>query len=149
MEAVLNIQMRAIALTRDLPALIGIERASFHQPWTVLRFMEFFSDEKNSGRIYEVDGEVVGFLLYEKRSDRLHIAHIAVKPKYRGQGIGRDMIRSLGDHARAFLTLNVRRGNTDAQRLYYNLGFELLRCIEGHYPDGEDAFLMGYRGFTD
>jgi ribosomal-protein-alanine N-acetyltransferase len=56
------------------------------------------------------------------------------------------MIRSLGDHSRTYLTLNVRKSNSDAQRLYHNLGFDVLRCLPGHYANGEDAFLMGYRG---
>lgn len=146
MEAVLNTHLRKIAFVRDLPELLAIEKASFHQPWSAFKFIQFMAQANHSGRIVEVDGEVVGFLMYEKHPERLHVAHVAVKPEYRGNGIGRQMIRSLGDHARSYVTLNVRKSNTEAQRLYHNLGFEVVRSLEHHYADGEDAFLMGYRG---
>ena len=74
------------------------------------------------------------------------MAHVAVKPECRSLGLGREMILSLADRARCYVTLHVRKSNLGAQKLYHRLGFEVVRELPHHYADCEDAFLMGYRG---
>jgi len=139
-------QLRQISWLRDLPAMLVIEKASFANPWTLLDFLRFNCKSHTSGRIRILDGQVVGYLLYEKHFDRLHVAHVAVRPDCRSLGIGREMIRSLADRSRCYVTLHVRKSNLNAQRLYHRLGFEVVRELPHHYCDCEDAFLMGYSG---
>lgn len=150
MEAVLALQavasLRQISWFSDLTAMLAIEKASFAHPWGLLDFLRFGFTPGNSGRVRVLDGKVVGYILYIKQADRLHVAHIAVKPECRSLGLGREMILSLADRARCYVTLHVRKSNLDAQRLYHRLGFEVVRELPHHYADCEDAFLMGYSG---
>ena len=150
MEAVLAVQtalsLRQISWLSDLPAMLAIEKASFEHPWGLLDFLRFGIKTANSGRVRILDGKVAGYILYIKQPDRLHVAHVAVKPEFRSLGLGREMILSLADRARCYVTLHVRKGNVRAQKLYHNLGFEVVRELPHHYADCEDAFLMGYRG---
>ena len=77
--------------------------------------------------------------LAERTQGRLHIAHIAVSKAHRGKGIGSTMVNSLEGNT---VTLNMRRSNTKAQRLYYELGFRIVRTLPQHYADGEDGFFL-------
>lgn len=138
--------LRKVSWMRDLPAMLAIEKASFAHPWSVLDFLLFYFRTGTSGRVWVIDGQVVGYLLYEKQADRLHIAHVAVRPDFRSLGVGRNLIRSLADRARCYVTLHVRKSNLNAQRLYQRLGFEVVRELPHHYADCEAAFLMGYLG---
>lgn len=139
--------LRQISWMRDLPTMLAIEKASFAHPWNLLDFLRFYCQTSTSGRVRTIDGQVVGYLLYEKHADRLHVAHLAVRPDCRSLGIGREMIRFLADRARCYVTLHVRKSNLSAQKLYHHLGFEVVRELPHHYSDCEDAFLMGYGGF--
>ncbi|CAN5513854.1 ribosomal protein S18-alanine N-acetyltransferase [soil metagenome] len=150
MEAVLAVQpaasLRQISWVSDLPAMLAIEKASFANPWSLLNFLCFAFKSGTSGRVRVRNGKVVGYILYVKQADRLHVAHVAVQPDCRSLGLGREMILSLADRARCYVTLHVRKGNLSAQRLYHRLGFEVVRELPHHYADCEDAFLMGFRG---
>jgi ribosomal protein S18 acetylase RimI-like enzyme len=57
----------------------------------------------------------------------LNIHDLAVAPKYRGQGIGWQLLLSVEEHARCrdccSITLEVRGDNEAAQRLYRRFGF--------------------------
>ncbi len=150
MEAILAVQadvsLRQISWLGDLRSMLAIEKASFAHPWGPLDFLRFAVKCGNSGRVRLLDGKVVGYILYVKQPDRLHVAHVAVKPECRSLGLGREMILSLADRARCYVTLHVRKSNLGAQKLYHRLGFEVVRELPHHYADCEDAFLMGYRG---
>ena len=147
MDGILNTHLRHIVWTLDLSAILAIENASFHKPWNLCDFYKFMLKSSSLGRVTVHNGEVIGYLLYEKHENRLHVAHVAVKSDYRNRGLGREMLRSLGEPTQVNVTLNVRRSNVRAQRLYHILGFDVVQVLPAHYCDGEDAFLMGYRAF--
>lgn len=76
--------------------------------------------------IIEVDGEPAGELIVDHGRDRIRLIDIALLPRYRGEGIGGDLVRSLCDEAAARrlpLELAVATENVAARRLYDRLGF--------------------------
>ena len=78
--------------------------------------------------------------------DEAHIATIASHPAWRGCGMGQWLLIGLLDAAIARnakrSTLEVRAGNTSAQRLYEKLGFEVAGVRKRYYRDGEDGLIM-------
>lgn len=79
--------------------------------------------------IIEVDGEAAGELIVDYGRDRIRLIDIALLPRYRGEGIGGEIVRSLCDEAasrRVPLELAVATGNAAARRLYERLGFREL-----------------------
>ena len=138
-----QIQLRDINWEQDFHSLLQIEKQSFARPWSAQQFARFANSHDSRGLIAVQNGTVVGYLLYETSMALNHIAHIAVAPGHRSQGIGSTMIFALKDanpcHA---LSLNVRRSNVQAQRLYESLNFAHVRTNSQHYADGEDAFVM-------
>lgn len=135
--------LRQADWSKDFPQVLDIEGESFNHPWSVDKFVDFISQPNASATIATVGGQVVGYMLLERISevggDRLHIAHIAVSQAHRGNGIGSTMVNSLEGNT---VTLNMRRSNTKAQRLYYELGFRIVRTLPQHYADGEDGFFL-------
>lgn len=138
-----QIQLRNIDWEQDFHSLLQIEQQSFARPWSAQQFARFANSHDSRGLIAVQDGMVVGYLLYETSLALNHIAHIAVAPGHRSQGIGSTMIFALRDaNPCSALSLNVRRSNVQAQRLYESLSFAHVRTNQQHYADGEDAFVM-------
>lgn len=132
----------------DLPIVTRIEADSFPDAWSLEDFENFFSWSNSRGIVACVSGTPVGFMLYELHWRRVHISDVAVSPDFRGLGIGRFLIRSLIEQlpalSRSRITLEVRKSNSGAIKLYESLGFMSFRTKPRYYQDGEDAILMAY-----
>ena len=79
--------------------------------------------------------------------DEAHITTIAVRPQFRGRGLGEWMLVALTDIAIAinarWLTLEVRVSNGVAQALYRKDGFKPAGVRHRYYSDNqEDALIM-------
>ena len=80
-------------------------------------------------------------------SEQADVQTIAVEPEFRGQGLGRRLMKRLIAEARvlaaAEMFLEVRADNPVAQRLYQSLGFESIDRRKAYYqPDGVDALVL-------
>ena len=143
----------------DLDAVLDIERASFHTPWSRQAFLHELERNRvaalwvaRSGRSDNTGAPaaVVGYLCLWVVADEVHITNLAVDPEWRGEGIARFLLGTLLVHhrdtgaRRAFL--EVRPGNVEARRLYEGLGFREVGRRRGYYVDtGEDALLLEAR----
>ncbi len=79
--------------------------------------------------------------------DEGHITNLAVHPAYRRRGIGRLLLKSLIQAGKRYglrrLTLEVRRSNLAAQKLYMEFGFTTVGVRSRYYLDNhEDALIM-------
>ena len=95
----------------------------------------------------EVDGRIVGYVLFWLLSEEVDIHNIAVHPDFRRHGVGRHLLEEVVAAARRQkcirVTLDVRRSNLPAQRLYRSFGFAMRGLRKGYYSDnGEDALIM-------
>src|SRR4029078_5872033 len=88
-------------------------------------------------------GHAVGFCSFWRIVDELHINNLAVLPGYRRRGIASTLLMFvLKEGARlgaGSVTLEVRRSNDDARRLYERFGFAASGVRRGYYtnPVGE------------
>ena len=79
--------------------------------------------------------------------DQAHINNLAVRPELRGRGLGTQLLESILVEARHLgatsLTLEVRRSNTAAQRLYSKAGFFEHSVRKNYYTQPvEDAIVL-------
>jgi ribosomal-protein-alanine N-acetyltransferase len=85
--------------------------------------------------------------------DEAHVATIASHPDWRGCGLGQWLMLALMAEAESrgahLTTLEVRAGNTAAQRLYAKLGFAIEGRRRRYYRDGEDALIMTSPALAD
>lgn len=87
------------------------------------------------------DDEPAGFAMARMIVDEAELLLIAVRPGFRGRGIGRDLLRQVQDAAAERgakrLHLEVRDGNA-AAKLYQAAGFEKIGQRRNYYS-GEDG----------
>lgn len=131
----------------DLEEIMTIERASFSYPWSGRFFLQELGASSARSLLAEIRGKIVGYIIYWILSDAADVHNLAVHPAYRRQGIGRSLVQAVIDEARrqgsARVTLEVRKSNEVAQRLYQSLGFVASGVRKGYYSDdGEDALAM-------
>ncbi len=146
-EATENIEVIRASIDH-VDEIVSIENICFTIPWSRQAFINEIS--KNDFARYFValcDKKVVGYAGIWIVCEEGHITNIAVHPDYRHKGIASRLMAELIDTARsegvADLTLEVRRGNADAIKLYEKFGFKVEGIRKGYYPDnGEDALIM-------
>lgn len=142
----MNIRRMTVA---DVPEVHALEEAIFAMPWSYQSLMEEI--ERNACARYLValngEGRVIGYAGAWIIFDEGHVTNVAVDSAYRGQGVGRALMRALLQYAAnlgaQYLTLEVRKSNRTAIGLYEKLGFAPLGVRKRYYEDnGEDALLL-------
>jgi len=138
-----------ITTADDLDAVLDIERASFTNPWT--REM-YLAELDNRGVSYcfvirDGRGTVVGFCSFWRVLDELHINNLAVAPDHRGAGAGTALLEHVLAEGRRLgakrASLEVRRSNDPARRLYERLGFQVAGVRRAYYTNPvEDALVL-------
>ena len=143
----MNVELRQLE-ARDLDAVEKIERASYPTPWSRAMFAaELQKPSSLAIGAYRETGELVGYAIVSRYVDAWHVMNVAVDPECRRRGIARELLERLFDvttaDPRRGYTLEVRVSNTDAIRLYEQLGFEARGIRRGYYTDNrEDALIM-------
>lgn len=139
----------------DLLEVVAIEEMSNLSPWgwdayhTELKTTgtSLMLVARVAGSAVETDGGIVGFIVAREIADEIHINNVAVKPDFRGRGIGRLLMKTALSwgrerHARQAV-LEVRAGNDTAHQLYRGCGFEVIGRRRRYYKSPvEDALLM-------
>lgn len=135
----------------DIVEIIAIEESSFPTPWSETIFrneMTFPISRMLVGRMVDVQGGVVsGYIVYWRVDDEIHLHNIAVRRDMRRKKIAFRLLaeairRSRLEGAR-WVTLEVRRSNLPAQKMYEKFGFSVKGIRPGYYTDtGEDALIM-------
>ena len=135
----------------DLDEVLEIERGSFPNPWSRQVFLEELEREwAHLEVVRERDAHgsrVVAFCNYWLVRDEIHLLNIASDPRERRQGHAARLLAHIVVIARRlkcrFITLEVRRSNRGAIKLYRCFGFRPVGIRRAYYvEDGEDAVVM-------
>lgn len=142
-------EVEIVKMTEELiDDIMIVENLSFSVPWSRNAFLEEIKNNKFAVYIAAKVGErAVGYAGMWKVLDEAHITNIAVHPEFRNAGIGSLLMETLIDMAKkegiTSMTLEVRKGNINAQRLYFKYGFTVEGIRKGYYSDnGEDALIL-------
>ena len=139
----------------DLLEVVAIEEMSNLSPWgwdayhtelkstatSLMLVARVASSTSETGR------RIVGFIVARELADEIHINNVAVRPDFRGRGVGRLLMKTAlawgcERNARQAV-LEVRAGNDAAHQLYRGCGFEVIGCRRRYYKSPvEDALLM-------
>ena len=157
----------------DIPTVSAIEQVVFSLPWSstayryeitqnaasqyvVLRYGPWVRQEVSISllrpvrRLVRSSKEDLSLVAYGGHwliFDEAHICTVAVRPEWRGRGLGElllvALIEKALDSGAQVLTLEARVSNIVAQNLYAKYGFEVKGRRRRYYSDnGEDAFIM-------
>ena len=134
------------AVPDDLDAISALENESFPQDRVSRRsFRHFLRQARRPVIAATIDGELAGYALVALRrgTRRLRIYSIAVDPRFTRRGVGRALLQSCEQYARASgrdaITLEVRYDNAPAIGLYEKSGFRQFGEHEDYYEDGATA----------
>lgn len=133
----------------DLDAIVGIEQASFSNPWTRDMYVRELQNPDVSF-LYVLrapEAGIVAFCSFWLVLDEVHINNLAVRGDFRGQGLGtallEHVLRAGASRGAGRATLEVRRSNAPARRLYERLGFEVAATRPNYYVSpSEDALIL-------
>jgi ribosomal-protein-alanine N-acetyltransferase len=133
----------------DLEAVVEIERVSFRSPWTGQVFLEEMVREWAHVDVVRdaALGTVVAFGNYWLVADEVHLLNVATDPRARRAGHASRMLAHIIDFGRRrdcrIVTLEVRRSNAVALRLYRRFAFRPVGVRPNYYAeDQEDAIVM-------
>lgn len=131
----------------DLDEVCAIENASFSIPWSRNSFADALADESNFLFVCDADGSVIGYADTWCVLDEATITNIAVREDFRGRGIGTMLLKEALDEAKrrdiGAVTLEVRKSNAPAIRLYEKFGFKSAGIRPEYYKKPtEDAVIM-------
>jgi ribosomal-protein-alanine N-acetyltransferase len=143
------------AVRDDIPGILGIERASFSDPWTEESFETALGLDRMQVLVAETPGAengddgsgLAGYVVALVIGPEAEIADLAVAPGWRRRGIGQALLaRSIAELVVAgvrTLYLEVRESNQAARTLYGSNGFRSVGRRRGYYRQPvEDALLL-------
>lgn len=136
---------------RGLDEVAALEAASFTNPWT----REMLAGElaRNPfARVYVLrvrGAPLAAFCACWLVVDELHINTIAVAEAHRRQGLAlalmRHILTAVASEGVKRATLEVRRSNVAAQKLYQKLGFVQAGVRPGYYTQPDEDALIFWR----
>ena len=135
----------------DLDQVMEIERTSFPNPWSRQIFIEELEREWAHLEVVKERSargqRVVAFCNYWLVRDEVHLLNIAADPNTRRRGHAARLLCHIIVSARRracrFVTLEVRKSNRGAIKLYRSFGFRAVGIRQCYYAeDGEDAIVM-------
>jgi len=158
----------------DVPTVSAVELEVFTMPWSstafeyelrhnpssrylVLRYLPWRREHVSDGALplrvrrmlkpSHEDLSLLGYGGFWMMVDEAHICTLAVRPQWRGRGLGELLLLSLVEQAierqAAVVTLEVRVSNLRAQNLYKKYGFAVVGERKRYYSDNqEDALIM-------
>ena len=132
----------------DLDAVVAIDAESFLRPWTRAMYEAELANAEVT-RIFgiAVDGHIVGYCATWVLPGELHINNLAILPAFRRQRLAWTLVDHVLAEAERLgcprATLEVRRSNDAARRLYERIGFTVHGVRRDYYADPvEDALIL-------
>lgn len=129
-----------------------VEALSFPRPWTAGEFEKVLRMKNAVGLVAE-DARLrpLGFCLYATHPTSVQLLNLAVDPRARRAGVGRQIVAYLAARVLPQVpqmigaTARVSEWNLRAQVFYRACGWRWEKTFPGYYGVGDDAYLMVYR----
>nr|WP_289039525.1 ribosomal protein S18-alanine N-acetyltransferase [uncultured Allobacillus sp.] len=132
----------------DLDQVMEVENASFRSPWKEEDIThDLINNPFSDYLVMEKGDQIIGYVGTWTVVEAAQITNIAIHPDERGQGYSvrlfQRMLKYLRLKGATELTLEVRKSNHVAQRLYERFGMKPVGVRKNYYQDdGEDAIVM-------
>ena len=130
----------------DLKDVLNIEVIAYENPyWNQKMFFEVLANKTDKRLwIYEVDNDVVGFIIDMRHKDEISLLNIAIHKCLQGMGHGLKMLKKYIKTlpGKCSIYLEVNKNNIKALNMYAKLNFEKVSVRKSYYTDGSDAINM-------
>lgn len=149
-------RVERVTAAADLGPILEIEEASFNNPTT----REWYERELERPEVCFIyvlrtaESPAAAFCAFWRVADQAHINNLAVRPELRRRGLGSEMLEAVIAEAHRLgagtLSLEVRRSNIAAQRLYLRAGFREEAVRKSYYTQPvEDALVLSLKIKSD
>ena len=135
----------------DLDEVMAIERSSFVTAWSEETFRKELGSPVHHNLVARIEGEsgqeVAGYINFLTVVNEVHLRDIAVREDLRMRGVASKLMAAMINislyQETVHATLEVRRSNTSAIKLYEKFGFMVKGARPLYYSDTqEDALIM-------
>ena len=114
--------------------------------YTPAKIIQLIKDKNKNVIVAREDSKLVGFGIMTYYDSQSNLDLLAVKVRYRYQGIGRKIVQWLEKVALTAGIVNiyiqVRETNTGAIKFYERLGYKIIDKRRGYYRSQETAVIM-------
>ena len=133
----------------DINSIAELEKECFSEPWSETSLRDELTNE--TARFYVLrDGKnLLGYIGANNICNEVYITNVAVNSECRGKGYGKILVNHLIKQSEAerafFITLEVRKSNENAIKLYEKCRFKLIGERKNFYSKPtEDALIYTY-----
>lgn len=135
------------ATESDLDWLCELEEECFSLPWTREQLSYQMTEDGHCLFVAELDGRPAGYMGLDWVLDEGYVTNVCTNAHFRRHGVGGALIDASTAKARAldlaFVSLEVRKSNDPARRLYEQKSFVDVGIRPGYYEKPrEDAVIM-------
>ena len=137
-----------VNMTREHTKRIAeLEKICFSTPWSESGLNEEIDNPQSHFIVAVEDQKILGYIGVQEIVGEAYITNIAVFPEYRRQGVARKLLEKAIDDAKQrecmFITLEVRKSNSNAIALYDKLDFKNVGERKNFYTNPtENAIIM-------
>lgn len=133
----------------DIKDIAELEKECFSEPWSENSLRDELTNETARFYVLRDNENLLGYIGANNICNEVYITNVAVNSKCRGKGYGKILVNHLikqGEAERAFfITLEVRKSNENAIKLYEKCGFKLIGERKNFYSKPtEDALIYTY-----
>ncbi len=134
----------------DCGELALIDAQIFSQPLSEHGFLREISNKNSYTLVADLDGQVVGYCNLWRICDEVTLNNIAVSQRFQNAGIGKALLENALDRFVDcdFITLEVRKSNVIAIKLYENFGFGFVGERKNFYENPVENALLMTKYFT-
>lgn len=133
----------------DIKEIAELEKECFSEPWSENSLRDELINETARFYVLRDPENLLGYIGANNICNEVYITNVAVNEKYRGKGYGKILVNHLIKQSEAerafFITLEVRKSNENAIKLYEKCGFKLIGERKNFYSKPtEDALIYTY-----
>ena len=127
---------------KHIDSIAEIEKECFFMPWSAESLREELLNDTSLFYVIENGNQVMGYIGSNNVLGEIYIDNIAIKNEYRRKGHGEKLLKYLiseGISKKAdFITLEVRKSNSNAINLYEKLGFKNVGIRKNFYKNPKE-----------
>ena len=133
----------------DINSIAELEKECFSEPWSETSLRDELTNETARFYVLRDGNNLLGYIGANNICNEVYITNVAVNSECRGKGYGKILVNHLIKQSEAerafFITLEVRKSNENAIKLYEKCGFKLIGERKNFYSKPtEDALIYTY-----